>query len=150
MFNTHCYTTKGGVCISRSITETVIETAINEVLSRIDSQRGGLFSSSYEYPGRYKRWAIGFVNPPLELVTTDNFFTLTAHNDRGVVLLQYLAERLFGREQLQIVNWETKHLSGLIRPTEHLFSEEERSKQPSVFNIVRAVWCIWLRFGFPI
>jgi anthranilate synthase len=139
MFNTHCYTTKGGVCISRSITETVIETAINEVLSRIDSQRGGLFSSSYEYPGRYKRWAIGFVNPPLELVTTDNFFTLTAHNDRGVVLLQYLAERLFGREQLQIVNWETKHLSGLIRPTEHLFSEEERSKQPSVFNIVREI-----------
>ncbi|RCJ31429.1 anthranilate synthase [Nostoc punctiforme NIES-2108] len=139
MFDTHCYTTKGGVCISRSITETLIEAAIDEVLSRIDSQRGGLFSSSYEYPGRYKRWAIGFVNPPLELVTTDNFFTLTAHNDRGVVLLQYLAERLFGRSQLQIVNWETKHLSGLIRPTEHLFSEEERSKQPSVFNIVREI-----------
>ncbi|MCL6753163.1 anthranilate synthase [Nostoc sp. CCCryo 231-06] len=139
MFDTHCYTTKGGVCISRSITETLIETAIDEVLSRIDSQRGGLFSSSYEYPGRYKRWAIGFVNPPLELVTTDNFFTLTAHNDRGVVLLQYLAERLFGRSQLQIINWETKHLSGLIRPTEHLFSEEERSKQPSVFNIVREI-----------
>src|SRR3712207_4839714 len=116
--DTHCYTTRGGVCVSRSVTETLMETAIEEVLLRIDSQRGGLLASSYEYPGRYKRWAIGFVNPPLELVTRENSFTLTALNERGMVLLPYLAERLYEQSQLQAVNWENGRITGSVRPTE--------------------------------
>jgi anthranilate synthase len=116
-----------------------METAIEEVLLRIDSQRGGLLTSSYEYPGRYKRWAIGFVNPPLELVTRENSFTLTALNERGMVLLPYLAERLYEQSQLQAVNWENGRITGSVRPTERFFSEEERSRQPSVFSIVREI-----------
>ena len=139
VFDTHCYTTRGGVCVSRSVTETLMETAIEEVLLRIDSQRGGLLASSYEYPGRYKRWAIGFVNPPLELVTRENSFTLTALNERGMVLLPYLAERLYEQSQLQAVNWENGRITGSVRPTERFFSEEERSRQPSVFSIVREI-----------
>jgi anthranilate synthase len=137
--DTHCYTTRGGVCVSRSVTDTLMETAIEEVLLRIDSQRGGLLASSYEYPGRYKRWAMGFVNPPLELVTRENSFTLTAHNERGMVLLPYLAELLYKQSQLQAVNWENGRITGSVRPTERFFSEEERSKQPSVFSIVREI-----------
>jgi anthranilate synthase len=137
--HTHCYKTKGGIFVSRSVTKTSIETAIEEVLLRLDSQRGGLFKSSYEYPGRYKRWAIGFVNPPLELATRDNNFTLTAHNERGIVLLEYLAERLYNLPQLQGVKWETNRVTGSVRPTERFFSEEERSKQPSVFSILREI-----------
>ncbi|MFB2771034.1 anthranilate synthase [Pelatocladus sp. BLCC-F211] len=137
--DTHCYKTKGGIFVSRSVTKTSIETAIEEVLLRLDSQRGGLLKSSYEYPGRYKRWAIGFVNPPLELATCDNNFTLTAHNERGMVLLDYLAERLHKLPQLQGVKWETNSVTGSVRPTERFFSEEERSKQPSVFSILREI-----------
>lgn len=137
--DTRCYTTRGGVCVSRSVTETLMTTAIEEVLLHIDSQRGGLLTSSYEYPGRYKRWAIGFVNPPLELVTRDRSFTLTAHNDRGMVLLTCLAGCLSEHPQLQAVNWEKGCLTGLIRPTEHFFAEEERSRQPSVFSVVREI-----------
>ncbi len=137
--DTHCYKTKGGIFVSRSVTKTSIETAIEEVLLRLDSQRGGLLKSSYEYPGRYKRWAIGFVNPPLELATCDNDFTLTAHNERGIVLLDYLAERLHKLPQLQGVKRETNSVTGSVRPTERFFSEEERSKQPSVFSILREI-----------
>ncbi|MBW4490996.1 MAG: anthranilate synthase [Trichocoleus desertorum ATA4-8-CV12] len=135
----YCYTTKGGVCITRSVTETSLENAIEEILLRIDSQRGGLLTSSYEYPGRYKRWAIGFVNPPLELITRDNSFTLKAHNQRGMVLLTYLAELLCQQSQLQAVHWESDRITGSVRTTECCFSEEERSKQPSVFAIVREI-----------
>lgn len=67
----HRYVTKGGICISRSTVEISRDTAIENILSSLNSQRGGLLSSSYEYPGRYKRWAIGFINPPLELATRD-------------------------------------------------------------------------------
>ncbi len=137
--DTYCYKTEGGILVSRSVTKTSIESGIEEILLRLDSQRGVLLKSSYEYPGRYKRWAIGFVNPPLELVTRDNNFTLTAHNERGMVLLEYLAERLCKQLQLQEVSWKINRVTGRVQPAEHFFPEEERSKQPSVFSVIREI-----------
>ena len=137
--NSHCYTTKGGVLVSRSVVEMPIDDAIESVLSGLDSQRGGLFASSYEYPGRYKRWAIGFINPPLELATRDRNFTLKALNERGRVLLPYLTERLYLHPQLQEVSVENDCLVGSIQQTTEFFTEEERSKQPSAFSVVREI-----------
>ncbi|MBD2533245.1 anthranilate synthase [Nostoc flagelliforme FACHB-838] len=137
--DTHSYTTTGKIHISRFVIETSIDTAIQNSLSCLDSQRGGLFKSSYEYPGRYKRWGIGFVNPPLELVTRSNYFTIIAHNERGMVLLPYLRERLYQHPQLMAVNLENSSITGYVKAAEHLFSEEERSKQPSIFSIVREI-----------
>lgn len=116
-----------------------MDTALEEILLCLNSQRGGLLASSYEYPGRYKRWAIGFINPPLELATRDRSFTLTALNERGTVMLPYLAECLSKQSQLQAVTLEQDCITGNVKPTEQLFSEEERSKQPSVFTIVRNI-----------
>lgn len=139
LYDSHCYTTQGGICVSRHTTELLINTALEGILSQLDSQRGGLLASSYEYPGRYKRWAIGFVNPPLELSTRGNSFTLKAHNDRGRVLLPCLAERLCMRSQLQEVVRGKDSITGSVQPTQKLFIEEERSKQPSAFTIVRDI-----------
>ena len=114
-----------------------METATEEILQCLNSQRGGLLSSSYEYPGRYKRWAIGFINPPLELATRENSFKLTALNERGEVLLPHLAERLVMESQLEALSQEKNCISGTVKSAERLYSEEERSKQPSVFTVVR-------------
>ena len=89
-FDSQSYTTLGGVLVTRSVAEVKMDTALEEILFYINSQRGGLLASSYEYPGRYKRLAIGFVNPPLELTTRENAFTLTALNERGQILLPFL------------------------------------------------------------
>ena len=137
--NSHCYTTKSGIRVSRSVVEMEMDDAVESVLSCLDSQRGGLFASSYEYPGRYKRWAIGFVNPPLQLTTSDRNFTLKALNERGRIILPYLAERLSLHPQLQQVSLEGDRLIGSIQQTSQFFAEEERSKQPSVFSIVREI-----------
>ena len=139
ILNSHCYTTQGGIHVSRSAVGMQMDDAIESVLSCLDSQRGGLFASSYEYPGRYKRWAIGFVNPPLELVTRDRNFTLKALNERGKVLLSYLAERLDLHPQLQEISLEEDRLIGSIKETAEFFAEEERSKQPSAFSVVREI-----------
>ncbi|MBW4668951.1 MAG: anthranilate synthase [Cyanomargarita calcarea GSE-NOS-MK-12-04C] len=135
----HCYTTLGGVHISRSMSEINMETALEDILFYVNSQHGGLLTSSYEYPGRYKRWAIGFVNPPLELTTRENAFTLRALNDRGEVLLPILYERLSTHLQLQEVILENQQIAGSVKITGQLFTEEERSKQPSAFTIVREI-----------
>ncbi|MBD2775066.1 anthranilate synthase [Iningainema tapete] len=135
----YSYTTLGGVQISRSITEVKIDTAIEEILFHLDSQRGGLLKSSYEYPGRYKRWAIGFVNPPLELTTKEKAFTITALNARGKMLLAVLAKRLSNHSQLQQVTIGDEYITGLVKSGTQLFAEEERSKQPSAFTVIREI-----------
>lgn len=135
----HCYITNGCIRVSRSVVEIPIETALEKVLPRLNSQRGGLLTSSYEYPGRYKRWAIGFVNPPLELATRENTFQLTALNERGGILLSYLAERLAQKSQLEAVTLNRNSITGTVKPAARLYVEEERSKQPSVFTVVREI-----------
>jgi anthranilate synthase len=146
-FDIRSYTTEGGIFVSRTLTNTSIDTATEEVLVRLDSQRGALLTSSYEYPGRYKRWAIGFVNPPLEIATRDNSFTITAHNDRGKVLLDYLAEILGDESTINSdligVSKVDNSITGFIAPSKELFSEEERSRQPSVFSVVRKILSIF-------
>ena len=138
-FDMQSYTTQGGIFISRSVTNISIDSAIEEVLMRLDSQRGGLLASSYEYPGRYKRWAIGFVNPPLELVTRDRTFTITAHNERGKILLDYLADLLCDQVYLENITKDNNSIIGSVKPSLSIFREEERSRQPSVFSVVREI-----------
>ncbi|MBW4592900.1 MAG: anthranilate synthase [Brasilonema angustatum HA4187-MV1] len=137
--DSHSYTTVGGINIFRSISEVQTDTALDEILFHLNSQRGGLLKSSYEYPGRYKRWAIGFVNPPLEVTTRENTFTLRALNNRGKVLLPVLLTRLSAHSQLQEVELENHDIKGFVKPAVQLFVEEERSKQPSAFTLIRDI-----------
>jgi anthranilate synthase len=138
-FDNHFYITSGGIEITRSVTEVDIHTALGEILTQLDHQRGGLLASSYEYPGRYKRWAIGFVNPPLELATRDQTFTLTAHNDRGQILLELLTPSLAQHPQLQLMHTSSQQVTGTIPLSHRLFTEEERSQEPSAFTVVRSL-----------
>ncbi|MGH7998367.1 MAG: anthranilate synthase component I, partial [Brasilonema sp.] len=137
--DSHFYTTFGGISVSRSISEVQTDTALDEILFHLDSQRGGLLKSSYEYPGRYKRWAIGFVNPPIEVTTRENTFTLKALNNRGKVLLPVLFERLSAHSQLLEVEFKNDDIKGFVKPVVQLFAEEERSKQPSAFTVIRDI-----------
>ncbi len=135
----HRYKTNGGIHVSRSVYEVDQDAAIDRVLSQLNDQRGALLSSSYEYPGRYKRWAIGFVNPPLELSTRDHTFKLTAHNERGKLLLPLLAEQLVEQPQVEHLHMEHSCIEGSIATVTQPFTEEERSQQPSAFSVVRAL-----------
>lgn len=139
MFDSHCYTTKSGIIVSRTVTEVPIETALEDILWSLNSQRGGLLGSSYEYPGRYKRWAMGFVNPPLELSTCDRNFTIKALNKRGTILIPFLAARLTKKSQIESIEVDATCITGSIIQTAQLFTEEERSRQPSAFSIVREI-----------
>jgi anthranilate synthase len=139
VFNPNCYITQGKIHVSRSSKEISIDLATKEVLSRIDSQRGGLLTSNYEYPGRYKKWAIGFVNPPLEISTREDKFSIKALNQRGLILISYLGDRLAKCPALEIKDRDSELITGFVRPTDRVFTEEERSKQPSVFSLIREV-----------
>ena len=59
------YVTKGGIRIRREINESAYRPADTALADALDKRRGVLFSSSFEFPGRYTRWDMGFVDPPL-------------------------------------------------------------------------------------
>ena len=52
------YRSRGGVDICRNIDEVPMEGALEGVLEKINTHRGAVFASGYEYPGRYSRWDI--------------------------------------------------------------------------------------------
>ena len=59
------FRTKGGVVVHRRSSHVARATAVSSLAAALDERRGALFSSSYEYPGRYTRWDLGFADPPI-------------------------------------------------------------------------------------
>ena len=59
------FVTQGGVTITRRRHETPYEGAIDAYIDALNARRGCVFSSNYEYPGRYTRWDTAIVDPPL-------------------------------------------------------------------------------------
>ncbi|MEW1846139.1 hypothetical protein AB0392_49995 [Nonomuraea angiospora] len=76
------YTTAGGIGVEREARE-VDEAALEEIVTSLGHRRGGAFSSGMDYPGRYSRWAFGYVDPCLELVAKGRVISATALNERG-------------------------------------------------------------------
>ncbi|HWC37264.1 MAG TPA: anthranilate synthase component I [Acidimicrobiales bacterium] len=133
------YTTDKGIRVVRTVEEVPVEGAIDEIVDALDSRRGALFASSFEYPGRYTRWDVGFVDPLLELACRGRQVAITALNRRGRQLLPVLAEVLDGLPELVSTELRGERLNGVVPEPQHRFTEEERSHQPSVFSVIRAL-----------
>jgi anthranilate synthase len=133
------FRTAGGMKGMRREWETDPGSALGEVWDRIDRHKGALFVSNYEVPDRYARWDIGFVMPPVELVAQGRRFFLNALNGEGERLLLLLAPALRGHPHLKRLDETVRCISGLVADPPAFFKEEERSRQPSFFSIVRAL-----------
>lgn len=137
------YLTSGGVRVQRSIHEVSDGQAAVSILRRcLDSRRGVLLSSTFEYPGRYRRYDIGFVNPPLAITARGNVVEIEALNARGNIMLPELQMAL--SEEPAIIQMSS--IAGLLRMTtaapgqeDEDFPEEQRSRQSGVFSLLRAL-----------
>src|SRR5437667_5881528 len=85
------YLTSGDIRITREIHSRAYQPADTALAERLDEHRGVLFSSSFEFPGRYTRWDMGFVDPPLALTARGRGFAIEALNQRGRVLMGAIA-----------------------------------------------------------
>src|SRR5581483_12394730 len=101
----------------------------------LDQHRGALFASSYEYPGRYTRWDMGFVDPPLVLTSRERSFGIRALNARGRLLLPAVARAVAVLDAVASFALDDDELTGMIKRPSGRFPEELRSKQPSVFSL---------------
>jgi anthranilate synthase len=133
------YRTEGGIRIQREISGQPYRPADNALAGTLDTRRGVLFSSSFEFPGRYTRWDMGFVDPPLVFTARGRRFTIDALNRRGHVLLAPIAEVVGALAATTIEGTSADRISGEIGETTERFPEERRSRQPSVLSVLRAL-----------
>jgi anthranilate synthase len=133
------YITNGGIRVTRETRNHEYQPADTALAQSLDERRGVLFSSSFEFPGRYTRWDMGFVDPPLVFTARGRRFTIDALNERGQVLLDRIAESLAGLAANRVERVGRGQISGEIGQTEQRFPEESRSRQPSVFSVLRAL-----------
>jgi anthranilate synthase len=133
------YLTEGGIRIHRTVEEIPVANAIEPILEGLDAHRGVLLASSYEYPGRYTRWDMGFVDPPLVLTARGRAFRLEALNGRGRILLASIEATLRALDAVEQVSAGEDGFEGTIRAPAGRFAEEERSRQPSAFSLLRAL-----------
>ncbi|PWY56206.1 anthranilate synthase component I [Legionella qingyii] len=133
------YKTQGGVEVECSQITLDYQQGIENLLEHLDSQRGALFASSFEYPGRYTCWDIGFYNPPLAFICRQNLIQIDALNQRGKILLTFIIPLLEREKFLEIVSQNDALLQIKIKASSEVFSEEDRSHQPSVFTVIRLI-----------
>jgi anthranilate synthase len=133
------YQTPHGILVSRLTSRLPYGPGLRRYLRELDKYRGIYLSSGYEFPGRYSRWDIVSVRPPLELVSFQRDVTFRPLNDRGVAINKMIGAALKDHPHWEEFHEENGTLRGRLKPMPKLFSEEERSKQPSVFSILRAL-----------
>jgi anthranilate synthase len=133
------YQTRSGIVVTRTLSRSDYQKGLHYLLRRLDTQRGFYLSSGYEYPERYSRWDFASVCPPLEIVSWGRDVVFRALNERGRVLLKLLDPVLASHPHWEEFAAAEDALRGRLKPLPKLFPEEERSKQPSVFSILRAL-----------
>lgn len=131
--------TPGGVRIRHSERTVPYAGAVLPLQTALDAHRGVLLTSSFEYPGRYTRWDIGFVNPPIAFTGRGRTFDFAPLNSRGALLLEPIARALEDLDALATLDVTQDGIRGNVRISDEWFPEELRSKQPTVFSVLRAV-----------
>src|SRR6478752_955765 len=122
------FVTAGGITITRERHDRPYAGAIDAYVDGLNSRRGAVFSSNYEYPGRYTRWDTAIIDPPLVISARGRAMRIEALNGRGEALLPVIGKTLGGLADITIAE-TTKTLIRLdVAKPGRVFTEEERSR----------------------
>ncbi len=133
------YNTPSGITVTRTKSRSPYHRGLRHILRQLDKYRGIYLSSGYEYPERYSRWDMAAVCPPIEIVSLGRDFWIRALNARGEVINRILLPVLERHPHWEEFGLQGTALTGRLKPLPTLFPEEERSKQPSAFSILRTL-----------
>ncbi|RWL03499.1 MAG: anthranilate synthase [Mesorhizobium sp.] len=137
------FVTAGGVTITRERHDRPYQGAIDAYVDGLNSRRGAVFSSNYEYPGRYTRWDTAMIDPPLVISARGRAMRIEALNSRGEVLLPVIGKALGSLDDVTIAETSKKLIRLDVAKPAQVFTEEERSRVPSVFTVLRAITALF-------
>ena len=135
----YSYRTPHGIAVTRTATKAGFRKGLKHLLRDLDRHRGIYFLPDTNIRAVF---ALGYRlhRPPLEIVSYDRRVEFRPLNIRGENLKQILHAGAASHP-----HWESNShgqrrvLRGRLKPLPALFPEEERSKQPSAFSILRAL-----------
>lgn len=133
------YRCLSGVQVRRLTSELDYATAIDKLSDSLDASPGVLLASSFEFPGRYTRWDIGFVNPPLKITGKDRNLTIAALNVRGEILLPEVYRAIESCTAIAFISRQSKSLVVTVSDEPEEFTEEMRSRKASLFSVLREI-----------
>ena len=133
------YLTQGGITIIRSRHDTPYEGAIDAYIEGLDSRRGCVFSSNYEYPGRYTRWDTAIIDPPVVISAHGRAMRIEALNERGEALLPVLHRAVRVLPEVTIDEVLPRLVTLDVAEPAGIVIEEERSRAPTVFTVLRVL-----------
>lgn len=137
------YSTAGGVVISYQRQSCDGKAEMARRLPLLDAHRGALLSCGVEYPGRYRHHQLLLLNPPLQLVARGRELVIEALNARGELLLLECKRALGNNSKEYTVSKpvsdtsNNRQLCYRFADTGEEFCEENRTRQPSSFSILR-------------
>jgi anthranilate synthase len=136
------FVTTGGVRVSRTA-QPFDPDLMTGLAAAADRRRGGVLSSGMEYPGRYSRWHMAYVDPCVEITARGPEITVRALNDRGHVLAPVLQAALLRAGTPAVPGAgprpEPGEMTVRIPPAGGRIPEEERTRRPTVFSALREV-----------
>ncbi len=128
-----------GLTVHRTTERLHPSDAIDPVIDDLDTHLGVVLASNFEYPGRYTRWSRGFSRPLVALHGTGRDLAIEALSERGEVLLAALTDIVDGVEAADVTHRGSRELRCTVRRPTRRLPEELRSKQDSVFSVLRAI-----------
>jgi anthranilate synthase len=137
------FVTAGGITIVRQRHDTGYAGAIEAYVDGLNTRRGAVFSSNYEYPGRYTRWDTAIIDPPIVISARDRAMRIEALNSRGEVMLPIIARTVLGLKDVTVTQTTKRRLALVVAEPGRVFTEEERSRVPSVFTVLRALTALF-------
>lgn len=133
------FTTPSGIVVTRTVSRLSFKRGLKHLLRKLDRRRGIYLSSGYEYPERYSRWDVASLDPPMEIVARGRQVDFNALNPRGGMIVRIMHQVLADHPHWEKIEARDAGFSATLKPLPALFPEEQRSKQPSVFSILRAL-----------
>lgn len=133
------YRSAGGVTITRTTLSRDVEGAVDPYTAALDTVPGVVLTSSYEVPGRYTRWSRALADPPVAVISRDRTVWVRALNDRGIPLIALIRPALASLAATTLVSESQRDLVVEVDEVTGRFAEEQRSQQPSVFTVLRAL-----------
>ena len=133
------FVTEGGIAIVRQRHDVAYEGAIETYISALDSRLGCVFSSNYEFPGRYTRWDTAMIDPPLVVTARGRAMRIEALNARGEALLPVVLKSVASLSEVTVGETGERLISLQVAEPGRVFAEEERSRVPTVFTVLRAL-----------
>lgn len=146
---TSTFVTTGGLTVEVEEHPLELDEALTPIFGAIDSRKGAIFSSGFDYPGRHSRWDIGFIDPAIEFISQARRFEVRALNPQGSALLPLISNALRAEGSIESLHTSDQAISGELNAPPKFFPEEKRSRQASVFSVLRAIMQL-LRSDHPL